>query len=244
MSKRWRRTTFKGSAKATYRGSARTGKIYVRGSRRFGFAGSSPRYTSANAKASRALMLLRKFKKEEELKTHELHSETMQIPIGGNWITETVGPIMNQGTTSATRIGNKITVESLAMRFNIRLSAIEALGCNVRLVLWLDRRPAGALTTIGTLMSTDNNIISGYSQVEAYKGRYQVLIDKTFDFSTTDTKKAGKFFMKKPYKVLYTGTGAGIADLMKNNLIISAMAKGNAAAVDVDYGYKFRFTDA
>lgn len=200
---------------------------------------------TAHAKATRALTLIRKFKKEEERKILQAQQETMQIPIGGNWILEGFGPYCQVGNTRLTRIGNKITVESLAMRWQIKLTALEAIAGQVRLIIGIDRRPEGAVPATANIMALDNQINSLYSISEQYKGQFQILVDKMYNFDSAQGMKNGKFYMDKPIKVGYDDGNAGtVADLQRNNFFIMAMGDPATAAIDVDYSYKFKFTDA
>lgn len=199
---------------------------------------------TANAKASRALMLIRKFKKQEERKITQNNAETMQIPIGGNWILESMGPLLAQGAAETQRIGKKITVESVFVTGLIKLSALEAVGVSVRVVIGYDKKPSGADPTTTNIFTTDNQLLSTYSTTSASKGRYQILFDKIFSFTSTSTQRYFKFFMKKPIPVHYDTNGGTVADLQKNNFFICAMAEANVAVINVDYSEKFVYTDA
>lgn len=193
--------------------------------------------------AKRALYKQRKMDKQRERKYLSVNTGSIQIPIAGNWILSCFGPFCQQGTTNITRIGNDTTVQSLAMRILIKLSAIEALGTTVRLVIFIDRKPAGAVPTSTMVMATDNQLNSGYNLTKGYVGRFRIIFDQTFSFGVDETMKAIKFYYQQPTHIEYTGDAGTIADLRKNSFSIMAMAEDNAAAINVDYGYSFRFTD-
>lgn len=203
----------------------------------------APRRATANAKASTALKMIRKLKKEQEIKNVSSMAGTMQIPNTGDWICEGFGPYVSQGTTRATRIGNKITLKSLAMRFQIQETIKETDGAQVRIVLYYDRRPAGALLDVGACMYTDDNIMSLYTTDEDYVGRFQILMDKIINIPNSKKAAYGKFFTTYPFKVVYNGNAGDITDLVKGSFCIGAMAMDPANAIDVNYGYKFTFTD-
>lgn len=202
------------------------------------------RRMGANAKASRALTLIRKFKKEEERKYAQEMSQVTTIPIGGNWTIQGMGPYTQIGNTVTTRIGNKITVESLAIRFFIQPEALEALGTSVRLIFGIDRRPNGQDPTAGSVMETTNEILSGYERSEEFRGRFQIIYDEYVDFDSTTGVRTGKLFFKKPIKVLYTGTNGNVLDMQKNHFFVMAGSKNNAAAINVRFSFRFIFTDA
>lgn len=233
------------------------GSIYGRGGliRRYGFQTRTRRQArqrwfqgramQANIQANRALMLIRKFKKEEEVKINGDTDATMQIPIGGNWIVEGFGPYLALGNTYATRIGRKVTVQSLAIRYIVKLTAVEATGCSVRLAVLYDRNPDGANATSADVFNTDNQLNSHYNTRQEYRGRFQILLDKTISFGTNALQRSGKSFFKGPMAVKFNENNNGnVTDLSKGNFLFMAMAEGNAAAINVDYGFIFRFTDA
>lgn len=215
-----------------------------RGRGRRGYFVVGRRRTTASAKASRALRLIRKFKRDEEVKSASDGTKTFQINIGGNWNGEGIGPYLVTGTTSATRIGKKITVKSVALRILIKLSALEAIGTAVRLVVLLDRRPAGQDVVTGTLFANNNQVNSMYKRDRENRGRFQFIHDKTYTFGSTNTTKAIKIFYNKEYDVLYELNNGNVGDVQKNNLLIFAMAETAVAAINIDYGYRFRWTDA
>lgn len=202
------------------------------------------RRQTTNAKATRALQLLRKFKKEEEVKYCQSFGDTAQIPIGGNWIVNGFGPYTSQGTSITTRIGNKISIKDIVCRGLIKLTALEAVGTTVRVVFVYDRKPAGADTTSANVFTTDNQVNSGYNIIGANKGRFQIFFDKTFSFTSTSTQRAFKFFSKRNFPIVYNGNAGTVADLQKGNLLMMACAEANAAAINVDFGWRIRFTDA
>jgi len=201
------------------------------------------RRPTATRKANKALRILRKMQADEEVKHIEAMTETMQIPIAGNWITSGLGPYLQQGDTETTRDGNKITLKSIALRITIQLAAIEATGCSVRLVLVQDRRPNGAQHTAANVMAADNCIHSSYTQNSNYRGRFQIWYDKTFAFGTNQLFKNIKLFIKPNAKCLYEANGGTVADMTRNNFTLMAMADNNAAAIDVNFGKKLSFVD-
>ncbi len=237
--KRWTPTRYKGRYRPiTFR------RRLARGSRYREYA-PIPRYQGASAKASRALTLIRKFKKEEERKFLINEAATMQIPIAGDWIAEGFGPYCQVGTTNITRIGNKITVESLTIKWTINHTVLPAIGDNIRLVIAMDRRPAGVDSDPAWLMNTDNQINSCYNIQEIQRGKFQVLMDEVVSFDSATGMKSGKAFFKGPWTIRYDDGNAGtVADLQKNNFMFMAMSSPAGAAIDVNYGFKFTFTDA
>lgn len=203
-----------------------------------------PAPPTANAKATRALQLIRKFKRDEEVKYLQSMADTAQIPIGGNWIVNGFGPYCSQGTTVTTRIGNKVSIKDLTVRGLIKLTALEATGTSVRVIFVYDRKPAGADAASSDVFTTDNQLNSGYNILGASKGRFQIFFDRTYSFSSVATQRSFKMYTQKTFPIVYNGNAGTVADLQRGNLLMMAMAEGNAAAINVDFGWRIRFTDA
>ncbi len=165
-----------------------------------------------------------------------------QIPIGGAAIIDGIGPYMARGDDINTRTGNKITVKSITVRVQVRLTAIEALGTTVRLMLVYDRRPVGADAGITNMLIADD-FLSPYQVIGNDKGRFQFMADRTISFDTNDTKWSDAFFLRKSLDIEYDGNAGTVADVQKGNFLIVGMAQGNAAAIDIDYYARIKFTD-
>ncbi len=180
--------------------------------------------------------------REQEMKTLSGTAITAQIPIAGAAIVDGFGPYMVQGLTESTRIGDKITVKSLAMRIQIKLAALEADGTSVRLLVVYDRRPLGADATIIQMLNSDG-ITSLYNTNGPVKGRFQFLADRTITFSSTEGEWNDKFYMKKDLIIEYDGNAGTIADVEKGNFLICGLGRGNAAAIDIFFSFIMRYTD-
>lgn len=201
------------------------------------------RRPTANAKASRALMLIRKFKKEEEKKIIHtdlnfaaLVSATMQFQ----------GLVYTaQGNTKTTRIGNKITLESLAVRLSSKLSDGETLGGILRLMIVVDRRPAGAQAAASDFLNNEA-VESLYTTSEANQGRFQILYDQSFNYNVSGVQmRTHKFFIPlKGLKVSYTSNLGTVADIQKNNVFLAAITTNNDNNMSLVGDLRIRFTDA
>ncbi len=214
-----------------------------------GYGGYRPRYPYRRRSYRRtrnpgvqALREVRQIRRNQELKNAPIPVGSVQVPIGGLAIIGTLGPMLVQGTTATTRLGNKTTIKSISMRFNVDLAAMEANGTTVRLFLVWDKHPNGAAATVLDMMTT-NSYLSGYNTVGANRGRFQFIADKYIDFGTTQGKWSDKFFMKKDLQVIYDGNAGTIADIEQGALLIMGMAANNAAAIDIFYQGNCKFTD-
>ena len=128
------------------------------------------------------------------------------------------------------------------MRITIKLSALEALGTSVRLMLVYDRKPNGANATITDMLFQDE-MRAPYNTVGQSKGRFQFLGDRIVSFDSEQAHWNDKFYMKKNLPVIYNGNAETVADVMKGNFLIVARADGNAAVINVDYSFMFKYTD-
>ena len=128
------------------------------------------------------------------------------------------------------------------MKFRIGLSAIEAAGCLVRLLIVYDRHPDGADAAV-TDMLTTNNYLSGYNVDGPMKGRFQFLTDINIAFQTNQLYWVNKFFFKKDLKVVYSGNTGDVTDVDRGNFMVIGIGVGNAAAININFGYVFKYTD-
>jgi hypothetical protein len=182
---------------------------------------------------------------EREIEQKYLHAEGLQvqIPIGGAGQIEAFGPFCAVGDTRITRTGEKMTLTSLSMRFQIDLTAIEAVGCSVRLIIGYDRRPQGASPAVTNIIASDS-IVAGYQTTQNSTGRFQIIGDKTITFDASQTQYADKIFFNKKYRTLYRLGNAGtVADINEGTYFILALAANNASAINVNYGFQFRLND-
>lgn len=190
----------------------------------------------------RALRMVRQMQRNIEMKWVGASTLSDVIPIAGAGQMAGIGPYLQQGTTSTTRLGDKITVKSLALRINIALGALEATGCSVRIIIGYDRKPNGALPAITDILEADD-LQAAYNTVGPNRGRFQFLTDRTIDFDSAQARWSDKFFLKKDLQVIYNGNAGTVADLDKGSIFIASLADGNAAAITVHWGYMIKFTD-
>jgi len=219
-------------------------KMYRRRGRRFrtSFKNSRRGYGRRPNAGRLALRKVKQLERTVEEKTLYSVSGTMNIPIGGNAIIAGFGPYCVRGDTRSTRDGSKITVKSLAMRININLTALETLGCSVKLMLVYDRRPNKANAGINNMLFSDD-FLSAYNNEGNDRGRFQFLTDRIIGFDSTQAHWNDQFFMKKDLNIVYDGNAGTVADVDKGNLLIVALAKDNAAAITVDYSFNIKFVD-
>ncbi len=197
---------------------------------------------SAVSTARIALREVRKMRRDQEVKFLTAVTGVTQIPIGGAALVDGFGPYLAQGTSVTTRLGDKISIQSLSMRFNIKLAALEADGVSVRLLVVYDRLPSGADAGVTDMLTADS-ILAPYQILEPFRGRFQFLADRTIEFSANEGEFNDTLFIKRTFNVKYNGNAANVTDCEKGNFLVVGLSRGNAAAIDIDYSYRFRFTD-
>lgn len=175
-------------------------------------------------------------------KKYILFSDSDIIPIAGAGQIMGIGPYCQTGDTYTTRDGNKTTLIGIACRVNIELTAVEALGCSVRIVLGLDRKPDGADPGI-TDCFTGDSLLAAYSVAGKNRGRFQFLFDKTIDFDTETLRWSGMWYGNKRYNITYDGNAGTVADIEKGHLFAAGFALGNAAAINTNWYVKMSFID-
>lgn len=189
-----------------------------------------------------ALRKVNQLIRNKELKMIEASDGTDQIPVGGAAQIIGIGPYCAGGTSDDDRIGDKITLKSIAMKFQIALSALEALGTVVRMMLIYDRRSNGADAAVSDVL-TGNTIFDAISRDGPSRGRFQVLFDRVVPFDSTQTMWAENYYKKMNLQCVYSGNAGTVADLDKGNFLLITMAKGNAAPINVNFGVRFLFND-
>jgi len=202
----------------------------------------------ANAKATRALRLIRRFKKEEELKQIDVTgSSTVAFANSGTWQTTTrilLNPLA-QGTTSETRIGKKVTPKNLTLRIKLNRASTDASGIYYRIVIFVDRKPAGAVPTPTTIFETDQ-ILSPLNRANA--GRFGILYDEFVNMNNDTFHYPVKFFALLN-KVGMTDYGLGnsgdITDISKGAIYLWINGDSlDTADSSFAYNSRIKFTDA
>lgn len=189
-----------------------------------------------------ALRKIKQMERNQEKKELRAVNQTSQIPIAGAFQVNGFAPYCAQGTTDATRIGDKITVTSIMVPVNIQLTGAEAQGCSVRIILVMDRRPGGADPGVTDVL-TDDDILAPINRAPAVRGRFQVLFDRTISFSANICTWDDRFYKKTNILAKYEGNAGTVADLQAGHLVMLSGARGNAAAINVDWGFRILFTD-
>ena len=213
-----------------------------------------------DTKANKALRLIRKLQGEEEIK--EIIGDTSAtIPNDDTWsnIPIIFGVPQTSGEqTAITRIGKKITIKSLAIRYSITQNSQEAQNAATRVVFFIDRRPRKTQVTEDEIWNTTDILAHIETQNKENKGRFQILMDKIIHWPTSlrgETSSAtfssqrpmvrlGKFYYGRDTVQEYSGTGAAIANIAINAFYMMAISSDSSQDSTLKVQYKVRFTDA
>lgn len=158
------------------------------------------------------------------------------------------------GTGENQRIGRKITIRSIHVRWDVVLTAgttANETDDNLRLIVYLDRQCNGATAAVTDILET-----AAYKSFNnlSNKNRFKILADKFTDInsmsgaytgSTDNYGKAGKYrsmHMKCNIPVEFSSTTGAITEIRSNNvgvLLITANANANSEGQ-----VRIRYTDS
>lgn len=96
-----------------------------------------------------------------------------------------------QGTSSTTRVGQEIRMKDFFMRYSLSLNAA-ATSNNVRVIVFLDRQPNGAIPLVTDILQT----ATYYSPMNALKAkRFKILCDDMYSLSANFPNKFKKCYL-------------------------------------------------
>ncbi len=197
---------------------------------------------SAYNKASKALALVQKMQRTEE-KKYDINTINLTVAIGGNAGQVQLLNGLVQGTSGATRLGDKIALKTLSGRINVKIGNGEVDGCVVRMVIVYDRDSDGVAPSWSSLFGAED-LLRNYD-FRTDPGKLDVLCDKTFTVRTDTNQIPVKFWYNLKDRITHFQGNAGtIADITKGALYVMFNTINNTVAVDVDGQTVVRFTDA
>lgn len=161
-----------------------------------------------------------------------------------------------QGTGVINRIGNKVNILALDIRWTMSANSAASTAITpsrVRVILVWNRQTNGSLLSLPNLLQDPNavtNINSAFNYVA--RDRYKVLYDKVFDLGydgdvleSRELKhgKIIKYFKHKP-SVTYNAGGATISDIVKNSLELYFISDVNLLGPTISWQGRLLFEDA
>lgn len=185
-----------------------------------------------------------------ELKTNDIATQTITpIPTAGS-ITLLNG--VAQGTDYTQRIGRKVEMMSLLMRFWFFpiSSASGAFGDYVRVIVFYDNQTNAAAPVVGDVTAT-GAVLDPLNLNN--RDRFTVLCDKTYTFNPvqyTATLPTGgnpvskqlKIYKKMRKEVIYGGTGATVGSINSGGLFL--YLQSSLGVIQTEYTSRVRFLDS
>lgn len=179
-----------------------------------------------------------------------MHSGT----VGTSWAFFSALSGITQGTTASTRLGNKITLQSIRFTVFINTSPQDNVGTPAlcRCVLYHNKMANGAVPSVYQVFDQDNMIAN---RAQTKLPQFSILRDYTHTFTPTAfDPTANKFAYGPPTKFVWTlypkkvldfsGNTGTIADLFKDDYGFACSATGSTAICDMIVTAQVIFTDA
>lgn len=189
---------------------------------------------------TRALKMLRKLQKNEEVKYYDLTGQSSALAANANSVT--LQNIVRQGSAYNQRIGNKYVIKSIYVRYTWGLGDAEVKGAIGRIALVYDRQPRGVALTMLNVFNTAN--IYGMINLDPqYRGRFIVLYDEVIDGDNYVNHKYKQIFIKKDLPVHCNADAGTIADIQVGSIYMIYYTNSNSANATLDWNFRIRFVD-
>lgn len=219
-----------------------------------------PYYRKGSSKTVGAVALkeVRKLKKTIEVKDLiDHHVITLDATHSeGQWCTPQPLIKVTRGTTPTTRVGSKITIQSISMRGIVKMTSLTSpdvsQGNHFRMMIFMDRRPdLVAITNMSKVLQiidTTNKYWDLLNTEPANKGRFQILADSKFRMPENITVHPFEYYKKKIINVELKD-GPTYDDVAKNQLYLAFASErydNTDASTNayVEMACRFKFTDA
>jgi len=152
--------------------------------------------------------------------------------------------LMSQGTTSSTRVGEKITMKSVQVKGMI--SNQDANNNTYVLGLIYDKQANGAVPTNGDIFI--GNSYQGSLRDPNWRRRFKVLSMKFFDLSPVSVDDKGLRIMNIYHKfylpTMFQGNAGTIADITSGSLILYLCSSDASGGVNTTLNCRIRYIDA
>ncbi len=198
--------------------------------------------TVANT-AIKALTLAKKLKKliNVEFKEHNVQATTSAFST-----TPTITQISNidQGDTRLTRDGDQIKVTSIYFRCIVGMNA-SAARTSIRIMIIKDKQTNSAIYAIGDLLedTTANDALVSPINLDN-RSRFTILMDKQLNMSDNSVQLVKiQWFKKQQQKIIYDGSGNGIADLTSGSYSLVLISSEATNTPTITLFTRLRFID-
>jgi len=153
---------------------------------------------------------------------------------------------VSQGVTPTTRVGRRILMKSLYIRWFLQLAATTTGGTPVRMLVVYDKQTNGAAPSVTDIVLTDE--ITSPMNLSNSK-RFQVLCDQTWSCVGTGGPQSivlNKYMKLDKTVEFNTGNAGTVADITSGSIYVLCWS-GNGLAVTVPLGVLYsrvRFQDS
>lgn len=165
--------------------------------------------------------------------------------------------LLAEGTARNQRIGRRVTIRSINVHWQVTLPNFEAqvdppVGDAVRIMLCIDKQCNGAVTPPENIILPHTSYLAFRNLAETH--RIKVLWDKTININYQSTAqflvnnfagggqiKTGAIFKKVNITIMYDDTGADLATISSNNIIILVVGRQGVAGFSTRN--RIRYTD-
>lgn len=162
-----------------------------------------------------------------ELKDLTLTS-TNRIPVNSAAFTTTLLNGCAQGTTAGTRIGRRITMKSLLIRWNIALAATTAGAGAIRILVVYDAQANATAPAVTDILDTDN-FVAGMNL--SNNRRFKVLCDVILDQGVSTAgpgANCGTRYVRGDWNTEFnTGSAGTIGDIQSGSVYMLTAQSGN-----------------
>lgn len=159
-----------------------------------------------------------------------------------------------QGTDVSERIGTKITVVSIHLRYMVNWGDTDdALDSTVRVILLLDSQCNGAVPTSNTILEQEHP--RSFNNIE-HSMRYRVLKDEIIDAPLGSVyenatpavvrhipRTGREWHQKVNTPIMFSGPGGVVADVRSNNFVLMVLSDQTVNGTSVSGWARIRYTD-
>ncbi len=191
-----------------------------------------------------------------ELKFKDTTWSAVNVVVGSSAVFTSL-PLMAQGTSGSTRLGNSINIKScqLSLSFHMGQNAASTLNANlVRVCVLIDTQANDASPAETAVFELADNVNSFRTIGQVH--RFKMLLDRKLVFNapglawngsspetSSSMHKTLKYYKKMNLRIAYEGNVGDVTDVTQNNLLVFIYADGAVPLVKVTGVARIRYTD-
>jgi len=147
-----------------------------------------------------------------------------------------------QGTSASQRVGRRVLLKSISIRFTWSILPLPTTTQNVplRLLCVYDKQTNGLAPVSGAVLQVANFI--GQKNLSNSE-RFIVLCDQVFDPPSPNTYAQGQVYRKLNLETVYSGIGDTIADIATGSIYFAWANPIASTVVQIQYDSRVRYSD-